>query len=79
MDNPDYTSIIYSVEDGVAKIIFNLPQYGNALDLNGTTNNYRISVNHNFVRSRAFNVSSGFAITDKTSEIPKLEKSNLIE
>ncbi|MAD44747.1 MAG: hemolysin activator protein, HlyB family [Oceanospirillaceae bacterium] len=41
----------------------------NALDLNGTTNNYRISVNHNFVRSRAFNVSSGFAITDKTSEI----------
>ena len=35
MDNPDYTSIIYAVEDGVAKIIFNLPQYGNALDLNG--------------------------------------------
>ena len=35
MKNQEYTSIIYVVEDGVAKIIFNLPQYGNALDLNG--------------------------------------------
>ena len=35
MDSTEYTSIIYVVEDGVAKIIFNLPQYGNALDLKG--------------------------------------------
>ena len=35
MDTPEYSSIIYIVEDGVAKIIFNLPEYGNALDLNG--------------------------------------------
>ena len=35
MENQKYTSIIYLVEDGVAKIIFNLPQYGNALDLKG--------------------------------------------
>ncbi len=35
MGSPEYTSIIYVVEDGVAKIIFNLPQYGNALDLKG--------------------------------------------
>ena len=35
MNTPEYTSIMYVVEDGVAKVIFNLPQYGNALDLNG--------------------------------------------
>ena len=35
MDTSEYNSIIYAVEDGVAKIIFNLPQYGNALDLKG--------------------------------------------
>lgn len=35
MENQDYTSIDYGVIDGVAKITFNLPQYGNALDLNG--------------------------------------------
>ncbi len=35
MSQPEYSSIIYVVEDGVAKIIFNLPQYGNALDLKG--------------------------------------------
>ena len=35
MDKPEYSKIIYVVEDGVAKIIFNLPQYGNALDLKG--------------------------------------------
>ena len=35
MDKPDYKSIVYTVEDGVARIVFNLPQYGNALDLTG--------------------------------------------
>jgi len=40
-----------------------------ALDLNGTSSNYMLNINHNFVRRRAFNISSGFALTDKTSEI----------
>ena len=35
MENTEYRSIRYEVEEGVAKIIFNLPQYGNALDLKG--------------------------------------------
>lgn len=35
MNKPEYSSIIYVVDEGVAKIIFNLPQYGNALDMKG--------------------------------------------
>ena len=35
MSKSAYESIRYDVEDGVAKILFNLPQYGNALDLRG--------------------------------------------
>lgn len=35
MKNPEYESIRYETVDGVAKIVFNLPQYGNALDLAG--------------------------------------------
>lgn len=41
----------------------------NALDLNGVNSNYSLRVDHKFVRTRAFNISSGIAITDKTSEI----------
>lgn len=35
MGNTAYESIAYTVRDGVARIEFNLPQYGNALDLRG--------------------------------------------
>lgn len=35
MTKKPYKSIRYDVADGVARITFNLPQYGNALDLNG--------------------------------------------
>ena len=35
MADNNYKHIIFEVDDGVGKIIFNLPQYGNALDLQG--------------------------------------------
>ncbi len=41
----------------------------NALDLNGVNSNYSLRLDHKFVRTRAFNISSGLAVTDKTSEI----------
>ncbi len=35
MTNKNYEHIIFEVEDGVGKITFNLPQFGNALDFQG--------------------------------------------
>ena len=35
MTQGDYKTILLDIEDGVAKITFNLPQYGNALTLEG--------------------------------------------
>lgn len=41
----------------------------NALDLNGVNSSYSLRGDYKFVRTRAFNLSTGLALTDKTSEI----------
>lgn len=41
MTKPPYERIIVDVEKGLCKITFNLPQYGNALDLQGTQETLR--------------------------------------
>ncbi|WP_299594513.1 ShlB/FhaC/HecB family hemolysin secretion/activation protein [uncultured Microbulbifer sp.] len=41
----------------------------NGLDIHGTNESYGISADHKFIRSREFNVSGTFGVTQKASEI----------
>lgn len=52
----------YSIVDENGGII-------NELDLNGSSSNYAISLNHQIVRSLEFNLSGGLALTDKKTTI----------
>lgn len=52
----------YSIIDENGSII-------NELELKGKSNNYAISLNHQFIRSLEYNVSGGFSLTDKKTTI----------
>jgi hemolysin activation/secretion protein len=56
----DYNS--YSIVDEDGGVI-------NALELEGTSSNYALNIDHKIKRSRDFNMSTGFTLTDKETKI----------